>query len=56
MDLSVTDDLAIALIVVVGSAATAGVRGTSGHADLPLPTLVQPPAGVGLLLRSAAPR
>jgi Na+/H+-dicarboxylate symporter len=48
--LSVTDYLLIALVSVVGSAATAGVTGAVVMLTLTLSTLGLPLAGVGLLL------
>lgn len=50
VDLSVTDYLLIALVSVVGSAATAGVTGAVVMLTLTLSTLGLPLAGVGLLL------
>ena len=50
MDLSVPDYLLIALVSVVGSAATAGVTGAVVMLTLTLSTLGLPLAGVGLLL------
>ena len=50
VDLSITDYLLIALVSVVGSAATAGVTGAVVMLTLTLSTLGLPLAGVGLLL------
>ncbi|TFV50496.1 dicarboxylate/amino acid:cation symporter [Blastococcus sp. TF02A-35] len=50
VDLSVTDYLLIALVSVIGSAATAGVTGAVVMLTLTLSTLGLPLAGVGLLL------
>ncbi|RZU32849.1 dicarboxylate/amino acid:cation symporter [Blastococcus saxobsidens] len=50
VDLAVTDYLLIALVSVVGSAATAGVTGAVVMLTLTLSTLGLPLAGVGLLL------
>jgi Na+/H+-dicarboxylate symporter len=50
VDLSVTDYLLIALVSVVGSAATAGTTGAVVMLTLTLSTLGLPLAGVGLLL------
>ncbi|SNS04603.1 Na+/H+-dicarboxylate symporter [Geodermatophilus pulveris] len=50
VDLSLTDYLLIALVSVVGSAATAGVTGAVVMLTLTLSTLGLPLAGVGLLL------
>jgi Na+/H+-dicarboxylate symporter len=50
VELSVTDYLLIALVSVVGSAATAGVTGAVVMLTLTLSTLGLPLAGVGLLL------
>ncbi len=50
VDLGVTDYLLIALVSVVGSAATAGVTGAVVMLTLTLSTLGLPLAGVGLLL------
>src|SRR3712207_9566651 len=50
VDLSVTDYLLIALVSVVGSAATAGVTGAGVMLTLTLSTLGLPLARVGLLL------
>ncbi len=52
VDLSITDYLLIALVSVVGSAATAGVTGAVVMLTLTLSTLGLPLAGVGLLLAS----
>jgi Na+/H+-dicarboxylate symporter len=50
VDLSITDYLLIALVSVIGSAATAGVTGAVVMLTLTLSTLGLPLAGVGLLL------
>jgi Na+/H+-dicarboxylate symporter len=50
VDLGVTDYLLIALVSVIGSAATAGVTGAVVMLTLTLSTLGLPLAGVGLLL------
>jgi Na+/H+-dicarboxylate symporter len=50
VDLSITDYLLIALVSVVGSAATAGVTGAVVMLTLTLSSLGLPLAGVGLLL------
>ena len=50
IDLAITDYLLIALVSVVGSAATAGVTGAVVMLTLTLSTLGLPLAGVGLLL------
>ncbi|MFP5370815.1 MAG: dicarboxylate/amino acid:cation symporter [Actinomycetes bacterium] len=50
VDLGITDYLLIALVSVVGSAATAGVTGAVVMLTLTLSTLGLPLAGVGLLL------
>ncbi|SOD93222.1 dicarboxylate/amino acid:cation symporter [Blastococcus haudaquaticus] len=50
VDLSLTDYLLIALVSVIGSAATAGVTGAVVMLTLTLSTLGLPLAGVGLLL------
>jgi Na+/H+-dicarboxylate symporter len=50
VDLAVTDYLLIALVSVIGSAATAGVTGAVVMLTLTLSTLGLPLAGVGLLL------
>ncbi|WNV74592.1 dicarboxylate/amino acid:cation symporter [Geodermatophilus sp. DSM 44513] len=50
VDLSLTDYLLVALVSVVGSAATAGVTGAVVMLTLTLSTLGLPLAGVGLLL------
>jgi Na+/H+-dicarboxylate symporter len=50
VDLAITDYLLIALVSVVGSAATAGVTGAVVMLTLTLSTLGLPLAGVGLLL------
>ena len=50
VDLSVTDYLLIALVSVVGSAATAGTTGATVMLTLTLSTVGLPLAGVGLLL------
>jgi Na+/H+-dicarboxylate symporter len=50
VSLSITDYLLIALVSVVGSAATAGVTGAVVMLTLTLSTLGLPLAGVGLLL------
>ena len=50
MHLSITDYLLIALVSVIGSAATAGVTGAVVMLTLTLSTLGLPLAGVGLLL------
>ena len=50
IDLGITDYLLIALVSVVGSAATAGVTGAVVMLTLTLSTLGLPLAGVGLLL------
>lgn len=50
LDLSVSDYLLIALVSVVGSAATAGTTGATVMLTLTLSTLGLPLAGVGLLL------
>ncbi|HYH23833.1 MAG TPA: dicarboxylate/amino acid:cation symporter [Blastococcus sp.] len=50
VDLTITDYLLIALVSVIGSAATAGVTGAVVMLTLTLSTLGLPLAGVGLLL------
>jgi Na+/H+-dicarboxylate symporter len=50
VDLSITDYLLIAVVSVIGSAATAGVTGAVVMLTLTLSTLGLPLAGVGLLL------
>ena len=50
VDLAITDYLLIALVSVIGSAATAGVTGAVVMLTLTLSTLGLPLAGVGLLL------
>jgi Na+/H+-dicarboxylate symporter len=50
VDLSITDYLLIALVSVIGSAATAGMTGAVVMLTLTLSTLGLPLAGVGLLL------